>query len=60
LEHFKGNDYFPPDRGGKTAVVTKEGKAAVRDAISFLAKQAAMAPLAGTLSQGLCLAARIT
>ena len=37
LQHFKGKDYFPPNRGGKTVVPTKEGTAAVMDAVSFLA-----------------------
>ena len=36
LTNFKGKDYFPPDRGGKTSVVTKEGQVAVRDAIAYL------------------------
>eukprot|EP00746_Dinoflagellata_sp_MGD_P082059 gnl/MRDRNA2_/MRDRNA2_32590_c0_seq1.p1 gnl/MRDRNA2_/MRDRNA2_32590_c0~~gnl/MRDRNA2_/MRDRNA2_32590_c0_seq1.p1 ORF type:complete len:411 (-),score=71.56 gnl/MRDRNA2_/MRDRNA2_32590_c0_seq1:22-1254(-) len=36
LQHFNGNKYFPPDRGGKTEVATKEGTAAVQDAITFL------------------------
>mmetsp|Transcript_11351 Transcript_11351/g.29022 ORF Transcript_11351/g.29022 Transcript_11351/m.29022 type:complete len:415 (-) Transcript_11351:175-1419(-) len=36
LNHFKGKDYFPPERGGKVAVATKEGQAAVREAVGFL------------------------
>ena len=42
LAAFKGKDYFPPEHGGKVAVATKEGKAAVEDALAFLAKQAAL------------------
>ena len=42
LAAFKGRDYFPPEHGGKVAVATKEGKAAVEDALAFLAKQDAL------------------
>lgn len=57
LAHFKGNDYFPPDRGGRTAVVTKEGPAAVRDAIRYLEASVGVPPLADYCVQGLRLAA---
>merc|ERR1719487_1546040 len=45
------------DRGGKTAVVTKEGQHAVRDAIHFLERTAKLSPLADACTQGLRLAA---
>lgn len=45
LAYFKAKEYFPPDRGGKTAVVTKEGVNAVQDALNFLARQQPLAPL---------------
>jgi len=35
LEHYKGKEYFPPERRG-TCVVTKEGPDAVRDAIEYV------------------------
>lgn len=57
LAHYKGNDYYPPERGGKTAVVTKEGQAAVRDAIAFLKRCTPLPSLADESPQGLCLAA---
>jgi len=57
LSDFKGQDYFPPDRGGKTAIVTKEGQVAVRDAISYLESVAPLPPLAADCMQGLCLGA---
>lgn len=57
LSHFKGRDYFPPDRGGRTAVVTKEGQAAVRDAIRYLEGSPRLPPLAEECVQGLRLAA---
>jgi hypothetical protein len=57
LPHFKGKDYFPSDRGGKTAVVTKEGQAAVHDAIRYLEDSAGCAPLGDACVQGLRLAA---
>lgn len=57
LPLFKGKDYYPADRGGKTSVVTKEGQAAVRDGIAYLEKSAPLLPLADSLVQGLSLAA---
>ena len=39
LQHYKGKDYYPPERGGKVAVPSKEGKSAVQDALAFLEKQ---------------------
>lgn len=36
LQHFRGLEFFAPSRGGKVAVVTKEGAAAVAEAIAFL------------------------
>jgi len=57
LPHFKGNDYYPPDRGGKTAVVSKEGQVAVRDAISYLERSPQLPQLAEACTQGLRLAA---
>ena len=46
LSMFKGNVYHPPDRGGKVAVPSKEGKKAVAEAVAFLEKQPALGPLA--------------
>lgn len=43
-EHYKGKDYYPPERGGKVAVATKEGTAAVDEAVAFLK---ALAPSTG-------------
>jgi len=58
LAHYKGKDFFPPDRGGNVAVATKEGKAAVEDAIAFLRRQAPLAPLSEpTTGEGLKLSA---
>lgn len=57
LAHYRGMEYFPLDRGGKTAVVTKEGQAAVRDAIAYLQKRTPLDALADASPQGLCLAA---
>lgn len=57
LQHFKSKEYFPPERGGKTAVVTKEGQAAVHDAISYLERSEKLPALADALVQGLSLAA---
>lgn len=57
LPHFKGNDYFPPDREGKGNVVTKEGQAAVRDAINYLEQSNKLPQLADACAQGLRLAA---
>ena len=45
LEHFKGKDYYPPERGGKVAVATKEGTAAVHDAITYVSKLRALPDL---------------
>jgi len=57
LPHFKGKDYFPPDRGGKVAVASKEGKAALEDAVTFLQRQPPLAPLVEPSCRGLKLAA---
>ena len=46
LAHYRGLDYFPPERGGKIAVPSKEGAAAVRDAVAFMRSQAPLPPLA--------------
>lgn len=45
LSMFKGNDFFPPERGGKVALHTKEGKQAVEEALGFLDKQVPLAPI---------------
>jgi hypothetical protein len=45
LQYFKGKEYFPPGRGGAVAVPTREGAAAVREAIEFLRAQPALAPV---------------
>lgn len=57
LQHFKGKEYYPPDRGGKTAVITKEGEAALRDTLQYLEKQSKLKPLGDFLPQGMRLAA---
>jgi len=57
LPHFKGKDYFPPDRGGKTAVVTKEGQAAVWDTLNYLEGKKPLLPLQDSCIAGLRLAA---
>lgn len=36
LEHYRGNEYYPPERGGKVAIATKEGKKVVEEAIAYL------------------------
>lgn len=41
--HFKGKDYFPPDRGGQVALPTKEGTRVIDEAVQFL--RALPAPL---------------
>lgn len=46
LDHFRGNEYFPQGRQGKIVVVTKEGAAAVHDALAFLEQQPPVPPLA--------------
>ena len=55
--HFKGKEYYPPERGGKVAVATKEGNLAVKDAMAFLAKQPPLPPLNEPVSAGLKLSA---
>jgi len=57
LPHFKGKDYFPPARGGKLAVPSKEGAAAVHDALAFLAKHPPLPALAEPAGRGLQLSA---
>ena len=42
LEHFKGNSYYPQERDGKVAIETKEGRAAVDEAVAFLSKKQPM------------------
>lgn len=44
LKHYQGKDYYPPERGGKVAVATKEGTKAVDEAIAYLR---ALTPLEG-------------
>ena len=58
LRHFRGADYFPPARGGKTAVPSKEGAAAVREAARAMHGLAPLPPLVLQADgQGLRLAA---
>ena len=57
LPHFQGKEYFPPERGGKVAVPSKEGEAAVQDAILFLAKHPPLHALAEPVGRGLQLSA---
>mmetsp|Transcript_111782 Transcript_111782/g.193779 ORF Transcript_111782/g.193779 Transcript_111782/m.193779 type:complete len:435 (-) Transcript_111782:45-1349(-) len=57
LSHIRGKDYFPPDRGGKTAVVMKEGAAAVHDAIAYLDRRSALPAISDIQTQGLVLSA---
>ena len=45
LPHFKGKDYYPPERGGKVAVASKEGRKAIDEVLAFLAKQPPLGPL---------------
>ena len=52
LQHYKGKEFYPPERGGKVAVVSKEGKAAVEDALKFLARQSPL-PLLREAGEGL-------
>eukprot|EP00933_Yihiella_yeosuensis_P073674 TRINITY_DN8238_c4_g1_i1.p1 TRINITY_DN8238_c4_g1~~TRINITY_DN8238_c4_g1_i1.p1 ORF type:complete len:484 (+),score=88.60 TRINITY_DN8238_c4_g1_i1:47-1453(+) len=56
LKHYKGKDYSPPDRAGRT-VVTKEGKDVVSEAIRYLEKLPEMQGLGSYSEQGLALAA---
>jgi uncharacterized protein YkwD len=55
--HFKGKEYFAPERGGKTAMVTKEGEAVVDEAIKYLAGLKDVTPLLPQNLVGLRLAA---
>lgn len=57
LPHFKGKDFFPPERGGKVAVASKEGKEALEDAVAFLTCQTPLGPLVEPSCRGLKLAA---
>lgn len=44
LAHFKGRDYHPPSRAG-AVIPTKEGVAAVNEALAFLKDQVPLAPV---------------
>ena len=57
LKHYRGLDFFPPSRGGKVAVPSKEGVAAPRDAVAAMRAQPAVAPLRREDGEGLRLAA---
>lgn len=57
LKHYRGLDLFPPSRGGKVAVPSKEGVAAPRDAIAAMRSQPAVVPLRREDGEGLRLAA---
>jgi len=56
LSLFKGKDYFPKSRGG-VAIVTKEGVAAVQEAVAFLQKQAPLEGVGSVNVAGLAAAA---
>jgi len=45
LQHFRGAEFYPPERGGKVAVATKEGVAAVKEALSYLSGRTSMRSL---------------
>lgn len=53
---YKGKDYSPPERKG-TSVVTKEGKAAVEEAIAYLEKLEPLGPVGEASEPGLGVAA---
>mmetsp|Transcript_42249 Transcript_42249/g.95044 ORF Transcript_42249/g.95044 Transcript_42249/m.95044 type:complete len:423 (+) Transcript_42249:30-1298(+) len=55
LQHYRGLEYFPPDRGGR-CVVTKEGGSVVEEAIQFVKSQPQLQAMGGP-EQGLSLAA---
>ena len=57
LQRFKGKDYFPPALEGRVAVPSKEGKAAVLDAIAFLSTQPPLPALAEPTGKGFKLSA---
>ena len=57
LKHFRGNDYYPPARGGKTAVPTKEGTVTVREAMRVLQALTPLPALVLEEGRGLSLAA---
>ena len=57
LQHFKGKDYFPPALEGRVAVPSKEGKAAVLDAVAFLSAQPPLPALAEPTGKGFKLSA---
>ncbi len=55
LEHFVGNDFYNPKRGSggnRVAIPTKEGTAAVKDAVSYLETLSTAQPM-GALASGL-------
>jgi hypothetical protein len=55
--HFKGKEYFAPERGGKHGVMTKEGIAVLDDAIKYLDRLPVVNPLLEENIVGLRLAA---
>jgi uncharacterized protein YkwD len=55
--HFKGKEYFAPERGGKHSVVTKEGVAVLDEAIKYLEKLKVVTPMLTENLVGLRLAA---
>ncbi|CAK9013990.1 unnamed protein product [Durusdinium trenchii] len=56
LKHYRGKDYYPPERGG-ACVVTKEGAAVVQEAIDYVKSLDAMEGVGSVSVQGLALAA---
>lgn len=55
LEHYKGRDYFPPERSG-SSIVTKEGVAVVKEAIAFVEALEPMGGVGATSELGLAVA----
>eukprot|EP00927_Polykrikos_kofoidii_P006759 TRINITY_DN12738_c0_g1_i1.p1 TRINITY_DN12738_c0_g1~~TRINITY_DN12738_c0_g1_i1.p1 ORF type:complete len:497 (+),score=75.93 TRINITY_DN12738_c0_g1_i1:139-1629(+) len=55
-EHYNGKQYFPPNRDGR-CVVTKEGVAAVEDAIAFVLALEPMDGVGDSSERGLAFAA---
>lgn len=54
--HYQGRDYFPPERGGR-CIVTKEGTAAVDDALAYVGLMQPMAGVGNSSEAGLEMAA---
>ncbi|CAJ1428857.1 unnamed protein product [Effrenium voratum] len=55
LKHYRGKDYYPPERTG-ACVVTKEGAAVVQEAIDYVKTLEALGGVGEESQQGLALA----